>query len=415
MRDMLGRGEAVSVEEALKRLFDSLPGRYPSSTRIRIEDAYGTVLSRDVLSPEDLPAFPRSTVDGYAVFSGDTFGASESAPAYLNVLYEVKMGEEPEFTLKKGEAARIATGGMLPKGADAVLMLENAQMTDASMLEAQRAVAPGENVIQKGEDVRAGAAVCARGRRLMAEDIAVFAGLGVSEVEVHERAKVSIISTGDEVVPPDTQIQTGLVRDMNSYLLAGLVLEEGGLPLKRGIIRDEYRLIMDVVKRSASESEMVLITGGSSVGARDMTERAIAELGRVLFHSVSLKPGKPTLAGIVDGIPVLGLPGHPRAVSVSFDIFVRPLLRRLAGRTGGRFEDIGATVRARLKKSVHSAPGRQDLIPVSIEERDGELWAEPLLGKSGLLSTLIKANGTVSVPLKRLGFEKGEAVKVKLR
>jgi molybdopterin molybdotransferase len=415
MRDMLGRGEAVSVEEALKRLFDSLPGRYPSSTRIRIEDAYGTVLSRDVLSPEDLPAFPRSTVDGYAVFSGDTFGASESAPAYLNVLYEVKMGEEPEFTLKKGEAARIATGGMLPKGADAVLMLENAQMTDASMLEAQRAVAPGENVIQKGEDVRAGAAVCARGRRLMAEDIAVFAGLGVSEVEVHERAKVSIISTGDEVVPPDTPLKTGLVRDMNSYLLAGLVLEEGGLPLKRGIIRDEYRLIMDVVKRSASESEMVLITGGSSVGARDMTERAIAELGRVLFHSVSLKPGKPTLAGIVDGIPVLGLPGHPRAVSVSFDIFVRPLLRRLAGRTGGRFEDIGATVRARLKKSVHSAPGRQDLIPVSIEERDGELWAEPLLGKSGLLSTLIKANGTVSVPLKRLGFEKGEAVKVKLR
>jgi molybdopterin molybdotransferase len=415
MRDMLGRGEAVSVEDALRIIRESLPPKVPKSVSSPIEESYGMVLSKAVVSPEDLPAFPRSTMDGYAVLSGDTFGASEGSPAYLNVLYEVRMGEVPGFDLKAGEAARIATGGMLPGGADAVLMLEHAQMADEKMLEAQRAVAPGENVIQMGEDIRTGAKVCERGRRLRAEDVAVFAGLGITGVSVYEKPKVSIISTGDEVVPPGTQLKPGMVRDMNSYILAGLVLDEGGVPLRRGIVKDEFGLIQNELRRSVEESDMVLITGGSSVGTRDMTDKVVAGLGRVLFHSVSLKPGKPTLAGVVGDVPVFGLPGHPRAVSVSFDVFIRPVLGRLSGLEGDGLKELGASVRARLSKSVHSASGRQDRIPVLIEERDGELWAEPLLGKSGLLSTLVRANGVLAVPHKKLGFDRGEVVEITLR
>jgi molybdopterin molybdotransferase len=412
---MLGRGEALSVDDALRVLIESLPRVGPPESAVSIDDSYGRVLSRDIVSPEDLPGFPRSTVDGYAVISGDTFGASEGSPAYIGVSYEILMGEEPAKRLNRGEAARIATGGMLPPGADAVLMLEHAEMLGDEMLGVQRAVAPGENVIERGEDVRAGDVVCVRGRRLRPEDVAVLAGLGITEVFVHDRPRVSIISTGDEVVPPSKTLKPGLVRDMNSYILAGLVLQEGCVPVKRGIVKDEYLTVRDEVAHCAARSGMVLITGGSSVGTRDLTGRVMADLGRVLFHSVSQKPGKPMVAGILGGVPVLGLPGHPRAVSVCFEVFARPVLRSLAGRVEEKFLDMGLTLRARLTKGVNSAPGRQDRICVALEERDGEIWAAPLLGKSGLISTLAEAHGAICVPPDRLGLHRGEHVEVRLR
>jgi molybdopterin molybdotransferase len=414
MRDMLGRGRALGVAEALGRLLKALPDTLPSDETVPLHESYGRVLSADVVSSEDVPGFDRSSMDGYAVRAADTFGAGEGAPAYLKVVGDILMGEEPSFSLGDGEAAGVATGGMLPGGADAVLMHEHAEALGADMLEAQRALAPGENVIRRGEDVGRGETVLEKGRVLRPQDVSVLASLGVTGVGVYARPRVAIVSTGDEIVPPEKKLGPGLVRDSNSYNLAGMVLGEGGEPLRLGIVRDEEGLVRETVQRAAERSHMVLISGGSSVGARDLTERVVAELGEVIFHSVAMKPGKPLLAGLIAGRPVFGLPGHPRAVSVCFEQFVRPVLRRLAGRKPRPFEALSSVVRARLAKGVHSSPGRQENVPVALEDVGGELWATPLLGKSGLISMLVRADGTLTIPLRKAGYEKDELVEIRL-
>jgi molybdopterin molybdotransferase len=414
MPDMLGRDEAVSAGEALRLILESLPMSSPPETLAALEESYGRVLARDVVSPEDLPGFARSTMDGFALSSADTFGASEGSPAYIVVRGEIPMGREPDFELARGEAARISTGGMLPKGADAVLMLEHAQRLDGDEIEALRSVAPGENVMQRGEDARKGEVVLKKGRRLRHQDVAALAGLGITEVPVYDRPRVSIISTGDEIVPPATVLRPGLVRDTNSYDLAGLVLEEGGVPLRKGILRDDYGLIRGACESAVEESDIVLVTGGSSVGSRDMTAGIIAELGRVLFHSVSIKPGKPLIAGVANGKPVFGIPGHPRAVGVCFNIFIRPVLRLRAGAVRESLDDLKGTVSARLTKNVRSAAGREEHFSVAIDFDGDELLAVPLPGKSGLITNAVKADGTICVPLGSPGFEKGASVRVRL-
>jgi molybdopterin molybdotransferase len=413
MKDMLGRGEALRVEDALKLLLDSLETLPLSERHASLMDSYGGVLSRDVFSPEDLPAFSRSTMDGYAVRSSDTFGAKEGNPAYLNVTREILMGEEPGFELKSGEAAKISTGGMLPPGADAVLMFENAQEADETMIEALGPVAPGENVVEKGEDVRKGELVLQRGRRLKPQDVSVLAALGLTEAALYERPRVSVISTGDEIVTPETPVRAGLVRDSNSYLLAGLLAEEGALSIDRGILRDNYGPLRDAIELCVEDSDMVLISGGSSVGTRDLTERTVADLGRVLFHSVALRPGKPMLAGIVRRRPVFGLPGHPRAVSVCFDIFVRPVLWRMAGLGKERLEGAGRFVKARLSRNVRSAVGRREVITVTLKRDGDEFWAVPLLGKSGLITTMVRAEGVFNIPANSPGIDMGELIDVR--
>jgi molybdopterin molybdotransferase len=413
MRDMLGRQEAVSVQEALSRLMNSLGGPLPVETA-SLDEALGRVLAGDITAPEDLPGFARSTMDGFSVIAADTFGAGEGSPAYLEVRYDIPMGAVPGFTLKRGEAARIATGGMLPDGADAVLMLEYAQDAGDGMIEAQKSLAPGDNVVQRGEDVRAGEPLLMRGRRLRPQDVAVLAGTGITLLGVFPSPVVSIISTGDEIVAASEPCGTGQVRDMNSHNLAGLVHEDHGTARRLGIFKDQFESIKSVVEKSLSDSDLVLITGGSSVGARDMTERVIRDLGTVLFHSVTLKPGKPLLAGAADGKLMFGLPGHPRAVSVCYELFVRPVLRKLSGEEPRPFEKRKNVLRALMSKRVHSSPGRQENINVSLEERDGRLWAVPLLGKSSLMTTLVQADGTVTIPLEKLGLEQEEEVDVNL-
>jgi molybdopterin molybdotransferase len=373
-------------------------------------------LSRDLFSPEDLPNFSRSTVDGFAVSAADTFGSTEGMPSYLNVRYEVVMGKEPAFELQKGDVAKIATGGMLPKGTDAVVMFEHTQQVDAGMIEVLKPAAPAENVIQAGEDVKKGACVLQKGHRLRPQDIGVLAGLGIKDVGVYEQPKVSIISTGDEIVPPDKPVRPGQVRDINSYNLAGLVSDSGAIPIIEGIFSDDYEIIRDVVKKSVIDSDIVLISGGSSVGAKDVTARVIDDMGKpgVLFHGVSLKPGKPTIGGIINNVPIFGLPGHPAAVSVCFEIFIRPLIKTLSGSTKEGFDIDKHTIKARIARNISSSPGREEHIGVYLEEREGEIWAVPLLGKSGLITTLIKADGTAVIPLRKIGVQEGEIVEVRL-
>ncbi len=416
MRDMLGREDVVSVLMARDVMSRNFVPPILSEVKITISDSYKRILSREIFSPEDLPQFARSTVDGFAVKSSDTFGSTEGMPAYLNIIGEIFMGEEASVSINTGEAVKIATGGMLPHGSDAVVMIEDVQETGGNMIEVMKPHAPGENVIQAGEDIKKGEQVFNKGHKIRPQDAGALAGLGITEIYVYAKPKVAIISTGDEIVPADKKVKPGQVRDINSYNLAGLISEAGGEPVKYGIFKDEYNLIKETVIKALDESSMVLITGGSSVGTRDLTAKIINEIGTpgVLFHGVSIKPGKPTIGGFVKGKPVFGLPGHPAAITVCFEQFVEPVLVRLTGMTENSLYSRKPSVTAKMAKNVASSSGREDHIRVAIEKRNGELWAVPILGKSGLITTLVKAEGIVVIPLRKLGLEQGETVEVKL-
>ncbi len=415
MRDMLGREDSISVGEAQRRIAEHFFFREPASLSLPIGDSYGRILAEEIYSSEDLPAFFRSTVDGFALAAADTFGSTESLPAYLNVVHEIFMGAKPEFSLKKGTAAKIPTGGMIPEGSDAVVMLEHVQAAHEGLIEVLKPVAPGENIIAAGEDVRKGDLILKKGHLLRPQDVAALAGVGITEVTAYEKPKVSIISTGDEIMPAGSPLLPGQVRDINSYNLAGLILENRGIPLRKGIFRDVYADIRDAVEESLRDSAIVIITGGSSVGALDMTAKVIGSLGSpgVLFHGVTLKPGKPTIGGIVNGIPVFGLPGHPAAVTVCFELFIKPVLKMLTGISEKAFLT-QRTVKARMARNVSSGAGREEHLRVSLEERNGEVWAVPVLGKSGLIRTLVMADGAVVIPAQARGIEEGETVEVVL-
>ncbi len=416
MKDMLGREELISVEKALNLLFQYTPFKKPETKKVSLEKAYSSVISKDIVSPENLPSFNRSTVDGFAVNAKDTFGATESMPAYLNIVAEILMGEEPNFVLKKGEVAKISTGGMLPSGANSVVMFEHTQCIDEKTLEILKPVSPGENVIQIGEDAKSGGVIFKAGHRLRPQDIGALAGIGLSEVEVYEKPIVSIISTGDEIVPAGMPIKPGQVRDINTYTLSCLIEESGGVPLKKGIFKDNYEQIYQVLKECIKESSMVLISGGSSVGTKDITEKVINDIGKpgVLFHGVSLKPGKPTIGGIIDNVPVLGLPGHPGAVVICFDVFVEPLIAEILGIRKEELFKRNKIIKAKISRNISSSPGREEHIAVKLEEINGELYAVPLLAKSGIITTLTQAHGTVIIPVSKTGIIKDEVVDVKL-
>ncbi len=412
MKDMLGRNEAVTVIEARMLLEQNLTLRNKSE-EVSIEEAYGRVVFEDIISPDNLPGFNRSTVDGFAVIAEDTFGATESMPVYIELKGEVSMGEAVAIGLQKGQAVKIATGGMLPDGADAVVMLEYTQYLDGGLIEILKPVAPKENVISHDEDIKKGEVIIERGRRLRPQDVAALAGVGITRIKVYKKPVVSIISTGDEIISAHSPVMPGKVRDINSYNLAGLIALSGGIPVKRGIFSDIYEEIRDALKVALSGSDMVIITGGSSVGARDLTADVINSFGSpgVLFHGVNLKPGKPTIGAIVDGIPVLGLPGHPAAVTICFELFAEPLISLLSGERR-RILPERVRVRAKLTRNISSTQGRQEHIRVRLEEKDGQLLAIPILGKSGLIRTLVHADGEIIIPSHLRGIEAGEEVEV---
>lgn len=416
MKDMLGRNSVMTAKKALELFLENLEGKRTNIRTVAIGDSLGMVCAEDIIAAEDFPAFARSTVDGYAVRARNTFGASETAPVYLNLSREIFMGEPADFMLADDAANKIPTGGMLPSMADAVVMFEYVQIIDNKMIEVMKSVAPGENVIQVGEDVKRKEVVVRRGHRMRPADIGAAAGIGVMEVKVFETPVVSIISTGDEVIPADQSPSLGRIRDTNSYVIAGMVTQSGGVPARKGIFSDDYKVIRSAIEDAMQDSDAIAVSGGTSVGTKDMIARVISDIGNpgVLFHGVSLKPGKPMIGGVVDGIPIFGLPGHPAAVSVCLDIFIRPVLNALCGFEESRAEHMKGVVSAKLSRNVSSSPGREEHIRAVIEEREDGLWAVPLLGKSGLLRTLVHADGVFVIPVNVNGMEKGETVNVRL-
>jgi len=381
--------------------------------RVPLPEALGLRLAADVHAGEDVPGFDRSTMDGFAVRATDTFGASESLPAYLDVTGEIFMGKDAGGEVGPGQAWKIPTGGMLPPGADAVVMLEYTEALDESTIGVTRPVGPGENVVRRGEDVPRGSLVLQAGHIIRPQDLGVLSAVGVSEVEVKSPPRVGIISTGDEVVPVDNVPGPGQVRDINSYALYGQVKACGGQPVLYGIVRDEFELLQEMLARAVSECHLVILSGGSSVGTRDVASKVIESLGEpgILFHGISIKPGKPTVGAVVKGSPVFGLPGHPVSAMVVFELLVAPLVRYGEYRKN----PLEFALWAKLTRNMRSAAGREDYIRAKLKESEkGELLAEPILGKSGLIATMVKAHGLAKIPAGKEGVEAGEYVAVKL-
>ena len=407
---MKGFFKVQTPEELYKKLDRFKP---LSSEKVNLEGSLDRVLFEDAISPTNLPEFRRSTVDGFALKAKDTFGASEKNPAMLRVIGEIPMGQLSDIEAKDGEAVKVATGGLVPKGADAVEMVEYTEEVDSNTLHIFKPISPFENVIQVGEDVKAGEIVLQKGHLIRPQDMGLMAGIGKTDISVYLRPRVAIISSGDEIVPIEDIPKPGEIRDINRYTIVSMVEETGGTPLFLGIAKDRFDALKEKIESGLKESDMVVITGGSSVGTLDLVEEVLQiSLGaEVLAHGVSIRPGKPTLLADINGKPFLGLPGHPVSAMVIFHLFGRPILRILSGlsREGIWHQ---TKVKAKASRNIPSVPGREDYVRVRLEEREGALWAHPIFGKSGAISNLVNANGLIRIGIDEEGLEEGEESEV---
>ena len=402
----------VTPDEALTRLYSRISHRVGRED-VKASQAAGRTTAEDVYVPSDLPAFPRSTMDGYAVNAADTYGATEAIPGYLKVVGEIPMGRPAGLALRRGEVALVHTGGMLAEGADAVVMVENTQPVDETTIEVVRPVAPGENVLQIGDDVRAGQLLLPAGHLLRPQDIGGLMGLGIDRIAVSRRPRVFILSTGDELVSPEQELTPGKIRDINTYSLSAITLQAGAVPLTMDIVGDSYDELRDAAASAMKQSDMLVISAGSSVSTRDMTAQVITSLGEpgVLVHGVSIKPGKPTILASVEGKPAIGLPGNPVSALVIFDLFAVPTMYLL---TGCERPPARQAVMARLTHNIASVTGREDYVPVKLETTGDEMTAVPIFGESNLISTMMRGDGMARVPLDKAGLSTGEMVTVRL-
>jgi len=397
-------------DQALSHL--ELFGRLPAE-EVGLDRALSRVLAQDVISPEDLPPFVRSTVDGYAIRAKETFGASESLPGLFELAGEVAMGRPAGMNLKPGQAVKVWTGGMLPQGADAVVMLEYARQVDQSSLELTKALAPGANTIAPGEDVAAGSPVLTAGHRLRAQDLGLLAALGLTRVPVVRRPRAAIISTGNELVPAEENPAPGQIREVNSHTLKALVEDLGGEAIYLGLVPDKPERLKEMVTQGFETAETVIVSGGSSVGAADWTLNAFLsfEGAELLVHGVSISPGKPLILVRAGSKSLWGLPGHVASAVICFHLFLRPLL---AGRLLGLQDWQPDRIKAVLSRNLASAQGREDWVRVRLEPDGKGLRAVPVLGPSGLISTLVRSSGLIKIDLEEEGLEAGTEVEVHL-
>ncbi|OWZ84754.1 gephyrin-like molybdotransferase Glp [Natranaerobius trueperi] len=402
--------EVISVDKAREKILQYLNKK--KIEKVYFSEALGRVTAENIYSPMNLPPFSRSTVDGYAVRSSDTIGASESLPALLNLKGIIEMGKSSDIAINSEEAMGISTGGMLPENADAVVMMENTDSFDDGSILINESVASGENVIWEGEDIKSKELVLKKDHVIREQDIGALSALGILEIFVYKKPTVGIISTGDELVSPEEELTPGKIRDINSWAIKACVEKAQAIPKFYGIIQDEQDEFYETLTRSQIECDLVIISGGSSVGTRDLAAKTINDLGEpgVIFHGVSVKPGKPTIFGLAQDTPIFGLSGNPVSALVTFDLFVRPAIRRLLGL---KPYDESEQVSARITRNLSSKGGREDYIRVSLTRKnDGTLEAEPILGESGLIFTLVEADGIIRIPQNTEGITAGESVQV---
>lgn len=401
----------MTPAEARKRFKEAFPAQPLGTEWLPLLQASGRVLAEEIRATADLPPFDRATVDGYAVRSRDTGGASRGSPAMLRVAGEVLMGQQLAQELGRGEAVRIPTGGAIPPGADAVVMQEQAVRRDGTV-SVEKRVDSGENIVRRGEDLRAGDLVLRPGRRLRPQDVGLLAGLNHAEVEVFIRPKVALIVSGDELVSPGRETTGGQIHDMNTYSLSSLLEQSGALPIPYGIVSDSLQLVAERAKAAHRQADAVILVGGSSVGERDVVTDAIAALGEpgIVVHGIAIRPGKPTILAVASGKPVFGLPGNVVSAMIIYDQFVKPVVESLAGLTEQRH--VPAPVRARLAKRL-VAKDREDHVRVALVQRGGALWATPVPGGSAIMTSMVLADGILVVPIEST-LEEGAEVEVHL-
>lgn len=395
-------------EEVLQIIQDSFLNKMPDEL-IHITEACGRILSADVVSEEYVPDFNRSTVDGYAVKARDTFGSSDSIPMILPLAGEIQMGYAAPAALQPGTCMAVPTGGDVPEGADAVVMSEYTENYGDGTIGVSKPVAPGDNIIYRGDDVKLGDTLLKSGCRLLTHNIGALAALGISHVRVCKKPVVGIISTGDELIGCSEKPRKGQIRDVNTVLLSAFVTQIGGTEKAYGILRDDETLLQEAVLKAVAECDVVLVSGGSSVGAKDATARVIENNGRVLLHGIAMKPGKPTILGVVDSTPVFGLPGHPVAAYFVSQLFVRPLISQLLGHT-----NTNRSIVAALGSAISSNHGRAEYIGVRLEDAADMPIAHPVHGKSGLITILSGTDGYICISRDCEGLPRNSAIRVTL-
>ncbi len=395
----------LPLDEARGRMTKLCAARGTRPEEVPLEQACGRVLAAPVSAEADVPGFTRSTVDGYAVRACDTFGASQAVPALLRLAGEVRMGSGAEVTIGPGACAAVPTGGELPAGADAMVMLEYTEPLAGGVIAVETPTAPGRHVIFRGDDAAAGKTVLPAGRRLGPRDIGILAALGCARVCVRTRPRVAVISTGDELIEAGLTPGPGQVRDVNGPMLAALCARAGAETSFAGIVRDEADALAERLAACAEAYDLVLLSGGSSVGVKDATAACMERLGTVLFHGIAVRPGKPTLAGEIGGVPVVGLPGHPTGAYFICTALVLPMLEAMLGETPEK-----RCVIARLKTAIPSNDGREAYEVVRLEGG----YAEPIGNPSGLISALSRGDGYVRVPRETEGLMRDAAVEVRL-
>ena len=397
----------VKTPEEVLALIDQEFAPLGAAETVSLTAAMGRVLAEDIAATEYVPDFDRSTVDGYAVRAKDTFGCTDAIPAILPLQGEVLMGEGAQFPLNPEECVAVPTGGAVPKGADSVVMVEYTEDYGDGTIGISKSAAPGQNMIFRGDDVFPGKVVLEQGRVLSSQDIGALAAIGRVQVPVAKNLKIGVISTGDELVPPEQTPGPGQVRDVNSPMLEAMLTAFGAEVINYGIVIDDEALLSEKVHKAVAECDAVLLSGGSSVGVKDAACRIIESMGKLLMHGIAIKPGKPTILGKAGSKPLVGLPGHPVAAYFITKIFILPLLCRLTGRKQESY-----TTTARVTESISANHGRAQVHCCRLESRDGALWASPIRGKSGLITTLAGADGYFVIDRDCEGLPQGAQVQV---
>lgn len=403
----------VSIEEAKKAFGRNFSPKPVGTEQILLNDALNRTVAVDVTSEYDIPPFNRSTVDGYAVKSVDTYGADEQKPIALKLCGEVHIGEPPKVTIRKGETAQIVTGAPIPEGADSVVMVEDTAQKGADIL-VHSAVAKSENIMKAGSDIHKGELILKKGAVLSPHEVGVLAAIGKAKVDVFKRPKVAIFSTGAEIVEPGEPLSPGKIFDINAHTLSAAVQECGGAPLNMGLVQDEFEPMKSVLKKALSKADLVMTSGGVSVGPTDIIPKVLGKLGSpgVVVYGIAVRPGKPTAIAVVDGKPIFSLPGHPTSALLIFHLLVRPVISAMAGRPEG----VAVKIDAIVSEKLFPARGRRTFVTVTLKrDKHGKLLASPVpTGLSGAITTLAKADGFVEISEDRQFVDAGEVVRVQL-
>jgi molybdopterin molybdotransferase len=388
----------VKIDEALEMLYGSIRMNILDSEILPIKNSLNRVLVCDIKAKYDLPQKNQSAVDGYAVSAIDTFNASPSNPILLRLKSRTT---NLEFTITSGETTYVPTGAPIPKGSDAVVMVE---YTDA--------IQPGsEDVSWKGEDVKQGEPILRKGMKLKPQDIGMLGALRIRSVEVFKKPKIGILSTGNELTSLDSNNQEGKVIEINSLVLAAMTIDIGGEPVLLGLVEDEYEHIREKISESLEKIDILIVTGGTSAGLFDFTVKVIDSLGDpgVIVHGVAIKPGRPTALASIDNKPIISLSGYPVAAMIGFYVFARPLIAKMLGST----YELEPRVRARVTRRIASNVGMRSFVRVKVSDADGKYVAEPVRTTgSGILSSMIHANGLLIIPEDIEGIDENQEVDI---